>query len=103
MLGDEIEILGHRGVVTWATSDLIDISMSKQIGPSVYETIAKASRLALSGYQSDNYVFTLDRNSPLLRDLKYLGNANNADNKCCCGGDSIGATKHSYYCPSFES
>lgn len=101
-VGDEVEFYGQRGVVTWATSELVDLTFDN-MSPIAYEMLAEKSKLTAKHYNSTKDVFTLDRNAPVLRDLKLLGNANDRDNKCCCGGDSIGATRHTHYCPKYSN
>lgn len=100
-VGDEVEFKGQRGVVTWATSGIVDLTFD-DMSPIAYEILAEKSMVVAKHYNSTKDVFTLDRKAPILRDLKLLGNANDADNKCCCGGDSIGATRHPTYCPKYK-
>lgn len=97
-LGDEVEFKGQRGVVTWATSELVDLTFDN-MSPIAYEILAEKSKLVARHYNSTKDVFTLDRNAPVLRDLKLLGNANDVDNKCCCGSQTVGSSRHAGYCP----
>lgn len=101
-VGDEVEFKGQRGVVTWATSGIVDLTFDG-MSPIAYEILAEKSMVVAKHYNSTKDVFTLARNSPVMRDLKLLGNANDVDNKCCCGGDSIGANRHPNYCPKYAS
>jgi hypothetical protein len=100
-VGDEVEFKGQRGKVTWATSGIVDLTFDN-MSPIAYEILAERSMVVAKHYNSTKDVFTLDRKAPILRDLIVLGNAN-VDNKCCCGGDSIGATRHPKYCPKFQA
>lgn len=99
-VGDEVEFKGQRGKVTWATSGIVDLTFDN-MSPIAYEILAERSMVVAKHYNSTKDVFTLDRKAPILRDLVVLGNAN--DTKCCCGGESIGATRHPTYCPKYSS
>lgn len=99
-VGDEVEFKGQRGVVTWATTGIVDLTFDR-MSPIAYEILAERSMIVAKHYNSTKDVFTLDRNSPVLRDLILLGNANNTDNKCCCGSDSVGSGRHATYCGKF--
>jgi hypothetical protein len=98
-VGDEVEFKGQRGRVTWATSEIVDLTFDN-MSPIAYEILAEKSKMVVKSYYGTGNVFTLDRSNPILRDLRLLGNAN--DNKCCCGGESIGATRHPKYCPKYS-
>jgi len=100
-VGDEVEFKGQRGKVTWATSNIVDVTFDN-MSPIAYEILAAKSMIVAKHYNSTKDVFTLDRSAPVLRDLKLLGNVNFADYKCCCGGDTIGATRHPKYCPKYS-
>lgn len=97
-VGDEVEFKGQRGVVTWATSGVVDLTFDN-MSPIAYEILAEKSMVVAKHYNSTKDVFTLDRNAPALRDLKLLGNANDHDTKCCCGSQAVGSNRHAGYCP----
>lgn len=101
-VGDEVEFKGQKGVVTWVTSNIIDLTFDN-MSLIAYGILAEKSMVVAKHYNSTKDVFTLDRSNTILRDLVLLGNANHVDNKCCCGGDSIGATRHPKYCPKYSN
>lgn len=101
-LGDEVEFRGQKGVITWYTPMVMDITFDG-MSPIAYEILAQSSMLvAKHYYNSTKDVFTLDRNSPILRDLKLLGNTNDPVVECCCGSKSVGSTRHASYCGMFH-
>lgn len=101
-VGDQIELHGQKGKITWSNGSLIDLTFDSRMMPYfVYEIIAQAASLAVNSTSTDQYIFTFDKNSKFLENVLHVGNSSSS--KCECGGESVGAAYHSHWCSKFSA
>ncbi len=101
-VGDEVKWRGQRGKVTWSSTNIVDLTF-EDMSPIAYEILAEKARMTAKHYGSTKDVFTFDRGHAILSEMSFFSAATkDQDNKCCCGGDAIGATRPPHYCPKFS-
>lgn len=95
-VGDTVLIWNIPFKVTWATMSYIDLAHTKAAIPArYYEQLAGRAQTVCFDPLSNTSIFTFDTYA--LSDI-----LNKAEEKCSCGGDTVGASRHVYYCGKFK-
>ena len=94
-VGDTVFYMGQKGVISWAAERFIDVRF-ENMSPIAHEQLAREATVVATQRPGNAVIFTLGRASRII--LRLTGQS---EIKCSCGGDSIGASKHIYYCDKY--